>query len=71
MEHIGSFGASGYSVGDMQLFCDADETQLAAALANCAVCRLAKGKRLADSYRARLYIVLSGALAETAADDWG
>ena len=52
----------------MQLFRDADETQLAAALANCAVCRLANGKRLADSFRARLYIVLCGALAETGAD---
>ena len=52
----------------MQLFRDADEAQLAAALADCAVCRLAKGKRLADSSRARLYIVLSGALAEAGAD---
>ena len=52
----------------MQLFRDADETQLAAVLANCAVCRLAKGRPLADSLRARLYIVLSGALSERGAD---
>ena len=52
----------------MQLFRDADEAQLAAALADCVVCRLAKGKRMADSFRARLYIVLSGALAEAGAD---
>ncbi len=68
MEHIGSFGASAYSIRDLQLFRDADEAQLATALANCAVCRLAKGQRLADSFRARLYIVLSGALAESGAD---
>jgi diguanylate cyclase (GGDEF)-like protein len=68
LEQIGTFGASAYRLGDLQLFRDADEEQLAVALANCAVCRLAKGKRLADSFRARLYIVLSGALAE-AGDD--
>ncbi len=68
MEHIGTFGASAYSIRDLQLFRGADEEQLAAALANCAVCRLAQGKRLEDSFRARLYIVLRGALAEVAAD---
>lgn len=68
MEHIGTFGASAYSTRDLQLFRDADEEQLAAALADCAVCRLAHGKRLEDTFRARLYIVLRGALAETATD---
>jgi diguanylate cyclase (GGDEF)-like protein len=68
LEHIGAFGASAYSIGDLQLFRDADEEQLAAALANCSVCRLAHGKRLEDTFRARLYIVLRGALAETATD---
>lgn len=68
MEHIGAFGASAYSTRDLQLFRGADEGKLATALANCAVCRLAHGKRLEDTFRARLYIVLRGALAETAAD---
>jgi diguanylate cyclase (GGDEF)-like protein len=68
VEHIGTFGASAYSIRDLQLFRDADEAQLRAALANCAICRLAQGKRLEDSVRARLYIVLRGALAEAAAD---
>ncbi len=68
MEHIGAFGASAYSTRDLQLFRGADEAQLAAALADCAICRLAHGERLQDTFRARLYIVLRGALAETAAD---
>ncbi|MDQ2987615.1 MAG: GGDEF domain-containing protein [Pseudomonadota bacterium] len=68
MEHIGAFGASAYSTRDLQLFRGADEAQLAAALAHCPVCRLAHGQRLEDTFRARLYIVLRGALAETAAD---
>jgi diguanylate cyclase (GGDEF)-like protein len=68
LEHIGTFGASTYSIRGLQLFRGADEGQLGAALANCAICRLAQGKRLEDSFRARLYIVLRGALAEAAAD---
>jgi diguanylate cyclase (GGDEF)-like protein len=68
VEHIGTFGASAYRIGDLQLFRDADEEQLAAALAGCAIIRLAQGKRLEDSFRARLYIVLRGALQEAAAD---
>jgi diguanylate cyclase len=68
LEHIGTFGASAYSIGDLQLFRDSDEEQLAVALAGCAVVRLAQGKRLEDTFRARLYIVLRGALQEAAAD---
>jgi diguanylate cyclase (GGDEF)-like protein len=68
LDHIGDFGASAYSIGDLQLFRDADQEQLAAALAHCAVIRLGSGKRLEDTFRARLYIVLRGALAESAAD---
>jgi diguanylate cyclase (GGDEF)-like protein len=68
LEHIGAFGASAYRIGDLQLFRDADEGQLAAAVAQCAVVRLTQGKRLEDTFRARLYIVLRGALAEAAPD---
>jgi diguanylate cyclase (GGDEF)-like protein len=68
LEHIGSFGASAYGIGDLQLFRDSDEEQLAAALAGCAIVRLAQGKRLEDTFRARLYIVLRGALQEAGAD---
>jgi diguanylate cyclase (GGDEF)-like protein len=66
LEQIGTFGASRYTLRDLQLFRDSDETSLAAALAPCAVVRLAKGKQVEDSFRARLYIVLSGSLAVAA-----
>lgn len=69
MEHIGTFGASSYRIGELQLFRDADEEQLAAALAGCAIVRLAQGARLEDTFRARLYIVLRGALQESSVDD--
>ncbi len=69
MEHIGTFGASGYRIGELQLFRDADEEQLGAALAGCAIVRLAQGARLEDTFRARLYIVLCGALQESSVDD--
>ena len=68
MEHIGSFGASTYKTGDLQLFRDSDEEQLAAALAGCAIVRLAQGAPLEDTFRARLYIVLRGALQEASVD---
>ncbi|HEU4852591.1 MAG TPA: GGDEF domain-containing protein [Telluria sp.] len=63
MEKTGTFGASRYTVGQLQLFCDTNHEQMAQALADCAVVRLRKGARLEDSVRARLYIVLSGCLA--------
>ncbi|MES2152432.1 MAG: GGDEF domain-containing protein [Pseudomonadota bacterium] len=67
MERIGNFGASGYTTRDLQLFREAADAPLAAALAPCAVVRLAPGAKVADSARARLYIVLRGAL-DVAAD---
>jgi diguanylate cyclase (GGDEF)-like protein len=66
LEQIGTFGASRYSLRDLQLFRDSDEPSVAAALAPCAVVRLATGRRVEDTLRARLYIVLSGALAVAA-----
>jgi diguanylate cyclase (GGDEF)-like protein len=66
LDHIGAFGASGYTIRDLQLFRDSDHEPLAASLADCAVVRLAQGQALEDSFRARLYIVLSGALAVAA-----
>lgn len=63
MEQIGTFGASRYGVHDLQLFRDADDGQLAAALAPCAIVRVERGQRVEDGGRARLYIVLSGSIA--------
>jgi diguanylate cyclase (GGDEF)-like protein len=68
LEHIGTMGASTYDIGDLLLFRDSDQEQLAAALAGCAIVRLEKGARLEDTFRARLYFVLRGALQEMSVD---
>ncbi len=62
MDPIGTFGASRYAMRDLQLFRDADDPAVAAALAPCTVLRVAAGQRVEDGLRARLYIVLSGSL---------
>ncbi len=62
MEHISTFGASAYTLRDLQLFRDTLDEQIAPILANCAIVRLAKGQTVVDTRRARLYIVLRGAL---------
>ncbi|MDC8757368.1 GGDEF domain-containing protein [Janthinobacterium fluminis] len=67
MEHIGLFGASSYQVGDLQLFRDSADAAVAALLATCPLVRLQPGQAIADARRARLYIVLRGAL-EVATD---
>jgi len=66
LEQIGTFGSSRYSTRDLQLFRGADDVHAAAALAPCAVVRVARGQRLEDGFRARLYIVLAGALTVAA-----
>jgi diguanylate cyclase (GGDEF)-like protein len=63
LEHIGTFGASDYQVSELQLFRDADAAFVSAALAGCEIVHVAAGASVADAYRARLYIVLRGALA--------
>lgn len=62
MEQIGTFGASTYKVEDIQLFSGTNAAATAPALAGCAIVRLPAGVKIADNYRARLYIVLRGAL---------
>jgi diguanylate cyclase (GGDEF)-like protein len=68
VNHTGTFAASPYRLDDLQLFRGADTALLAPMLAGCSVGRLPKGERLEDTFRARLFIVLGGALAETAID---
>ena len=63
MEHICAFGVSRHKIGDLQLFRDADGGDVAALLAPCPVVRLRQGELITDTQRARLYIVLRGALA--------
>ena len=62
MNQIGTFAASPYALRDLQLFRDADDPAVMAALAPCAVVKVAAGRRVEDGLRARLYIVLSGSL---------
>jgi diguanylate cyclase (GGDEF)-like protein len=62
MDHVGTFGASRHTLASLQLFGDVDSPAVAAALAPCVVLRLARGDKVEDGSRARLYIVLSGAL---------
>jgi diguanylate cyclase (GGDEF)-like protein len=67
MNVSGTFGASSYSIRDLQLFRDADDPAIGRALADCLLVRLPKGEALEDGLRARLYIVLAGSLAVEAA----
>jgi diguanylate cyclase (GGDEF)-like protein len=62
LNQIGTFAASPYALRDLQLFRDADDPAVMAALAPCAVVKVAAGRRVEDGLRARLYIVLSGSL---------
>ncbi|WP_109370501.1 MULTISPECIES: GGDEF domain-containing protein [unclassified Massilia] len=62
MNMIGAFGASRYAIRDLQLFRDADTPAVAALLAACPIVRVTAGEPVEDGLRARLYIVLSGAL---------
>jgi diguanylate cyclase (GGDEF)-like protein len=59
---IGAFGASRYTIHDLELFRDADTPAVAALLAACPVVKVAKGEPVEDGLRARLYVVLSGSL---------
>ncbi|MES2164433.1 MAG: GGDEF domain-containing protein [Pseudomonadota bacterium] len=64
MKQISTFGASRYQISDLQLLRNADDdTAIAKLLAPCPVMQLEAGQAVTDSSRARLYIVLSGALS--------
>ena len=67
MEQIGTFGASRTTIRDLQLFRDETDPAIATLLAGCPVVRIARGQRIDDGGRARLYIVLAGQL-EIASD---
>ncbi len=62
MNIIGAFGASRYAIRDLELFRDADTPAVAALLAACPIVAVAKGEAVEEGLRARLYVVLSGAL---------
>lgn len=66
METICSFGASHYRIDDLQLFRDSAGGTVAALLAPCPIMRLPAGQAIAKTHKARLYIVLRGALGVAA-----
>ncbi|MBA5636940.1 GGDEF domain-containing protein [Duganella sp. LX20W] len=67
MKHISTFGASGHQLSELQLFRGSDDAPaIARRLAGCAVMRVEAGQPVAHGQQARLYIVLSGALAVAA-----
>ena len=68
MEQIGTFASSSYTLHDLHLFRDADSLRLAPLLAACPIMRVGAGARVEDTVRARLFIVLRGALGVTLDD---
>ncbi|HEY1150196.1 MAG TPA: GGDEF domain-containing protein [Pseudoduganella sp.] len=66
MKLISTFAASSHSIRDLHLFRDADEGEVAPLLASCPVMQVDEGEIVSDPQRARLYIVLRGALAVSA-----
>jgi diguanylate cyclase len=67
LKQISTFGASAYRVADLQLLRDADDdAAIARLLARCPIVRLEAGQAVTESARARLYIVLRGALSVAA-----
>lgn len=68
MEISGTFGASGYAIGDLQLFQNVDDARVAGLLADCKVIRVEAGHAFGNSTGARLYVVLRGALGTAQSD---
>ena len=64
MKQISTFGASNYRISDLQLLRNSDDdAAIAKLLAQCPVMRLEADEAVTESSRARLYIVLRGALS--------
>ena len=66
MKPISTFGASPYRVQEIQLFQGADSGSIAPLLKNSPVMQVEAGEVVANGQRARLYIVLRGALSVAA-----
>ena len=66
MKLISNFGASSHTLRDLQLFRDTDEAEVLPLLAGCPVMQVEEGETVSDPQRARLYIVLRGALTVAA-----
>lgn len=66
MKPIGTFGASTYQIQALQLFRGADSLRIAPLLKECPIVQVEQGEVVTDPQRARLYIVLRGALSVAA-----
>jgi diguanylate cyclase (GGDEF)-like protein len=67
LKHISAFGESAYQISDLHLLRNADDdAAIARLLAHCPVVRLEADQQVTESNRARLYIVLRGALSVAA-----
>jgi diguanylate cyclase (GGDEF)-like protein len=66
LKPIGTFGASAYQIQALQLFRGADSLRIAPLLKGCPIVQVEQGEVVADPQRARLYIVLRGALSVAA-----
>jgi diguanylate cyclase len=64
LKHISTFGSSSYQISDLQLLRNSDDdAAIAKLLANCLILQLDADEAVAEAGRARLYIVLRGALS--------
>lgn len=65
MDYLTTFGASGYTLRDLQLFDQVNQEQISPMLADCPVVRVAAGQSVvqANSPGTRLFIILRGALS--------
>ena len=66
MKPIGTFGTSAYQIQALQLFRGADSLRIAPLLKECPIVQVEQGEVVTDPQRARLYIVLRGALSVAA-----
>jgi CRP-like cAMP-binding protein len=66
LKPIGTFGTSSYQIQALQLFRGADSLRIAPLLKDCPIVQVEPGAVVADPQRARLYIVLRGALSVAA-----
>ncbi|NYE62407.1 diguanylate cyclase (GGDEF)-like protein [Duganella sp. 1224] len=64
MKEFSTFGTSGYQVSDLQMLRNSDDdAAVARLLAHCPIMLLDAGEAITESNRARLYILLRGALS--------
>jgi diguanylate cyclase (GGDEF)-like protein len=66
LKPIGAFGASAYQIQSLQLFRGADSLRITPLLKDCPIVQVEQGEMVTDPQRARLYIVLRGALSVAA-----